>query len=270
MDAIPDLNLPLGDFTRVVVATSNDRHVAGMEEMRFGPDTGGLSGHTARNLSALAFYLAYGAKTGLERYRQAMGAQANVLPVTFTPHQLVMETGGTIVRGQWAIDHYPVTGPFRIWHEPPPDTDPDAEEAILNSHAVILGPGSFRGSILAACTEGIKGALKATKAKKFFVLNAENLASDPDWSVADYVASLIAHDIHVDHVIAPSEEERARFRKRGRRPIENRPDRAANIPSEVTLIEAPVLQGEQDARHDAQAVLREVLGVVATGGATNR
>jgi len=269
MDTIPGINLPVGDYTRVVVASSDNEQVAQMEEMRFGTDAGGLSGHTARNISAVSFYLMYGPKIGLKRYGQAMGARGEILPVTFTPHQLVMETDGRIVRGQSAIDKYPVTGRFKIWHEPQPDLDPDAEKTILDSHAVILGPGSFRGSLLAACTDGVKRALKATGAPKILILNAENRPADPDWGVADYLASLLDHDIQVDYVITPTEEERARVRGKGRRPIENLLDRRADIPSSVKLLEANVLRTDElSARHDAQAVLQQVLGIMAIGRAT--
>ena len=194
-----------GDLRRCLTSVAPDRSLAESLEHRF--SAGELSGHAVGNL-VLAGLVDAGndlvaAADHLSRWLRIDPAVVRVLPATHEPVAMVGTTSDGEVRGQVALEG--TSGITAIAIDPPDPKVPDeVVEAIGAAAQVVLGPGSFHTSVLAAAVvPGIRDALRQSAARTVFVCNLR--AEEPEvrgFDVAHHLAVLHDHGIDVDVVVA--------------------------------------------------------------------
>jgi uncharacterized cofD-like protein len=83
----------------------------------------------------------------------------------------------------------------RVFLQPEPTINPEAEEAILNAEMIIVGPGSLYTSILPnLVVEGMAEALKASPAIKVFICNVATQPGETDaFRVSDHLKAIEGH-----------------------------------------------------------------------------
>ena len=185
-----------GDLRRCLSALAADETMAAGFEHRF--HAGSLEGHAVGNLLLAGLVDAghdlVAAADLAARWLGLDPERARVLPATIEPVDLVATSDGQEVRGQVAVEHAP--GVRAIGFDPPaPAVPDDALEAIADADQIVLGPGSFFTSVLAAAA--IPSVAKAIESSPAVVVLVANLDADP---AAD-VATLAAHGITADTVV---------------------------------------------------------------------
>jgi uncharacterized cofD-like protein len=195
----PGLPAP-GDLRRCLTALATPEHavLAAALERRF--ERGELAGHPAGNLVLAALVEETGdLEAASAVLAAALSVDAAVLPATCGPVDLVASTRSGEVTGQVAIE---VAGGIdRLRTEPPDPAIPKAVAAALaGADLVVLGPGSFYGSVLAAlATPAMQREVAASPGRRVLVHNLFAVES-----VDERVRVLGDHGIPVDLVVVPS------------------------------------------------------------------
>ncbi len=173
--------LPPGDVLKCILALSSNRESARkILQKRFtGP--GRLAGHNSGNmlLTILSQY-AGSFPDGIKALGEVLGARGEVLPVTTDKATLVAElTDGSRLYGESAIDvprgmqREKIKKTYLVPHHS--DTIKvylPVIGAIKDSDYIILGPGDLYTSIIPnLLVEGVKEAIKKTKAKIIYISN---------------------------------------------------------------------------------------------------
>lgn len=199
-----EIDMPApGDLRRCLTAMATDRDLAAAFEHRFGGD-GTLGGHAVGNL-VLAGLVDGGRdlSEAAEIVGRLLGidsAAARVLPATTEPVELVATTDVGVVRGQVAAEHA-----HRVRHLDLDPAEPRVPGAVIDALAaadqVVLGPGSFFTSVMAATVvPAVRDAVAASPATVVLVANLR-----PDdvslTDVVDYVTVLAHHGISPDVVV---------------------------------------------------------------------
>jgi uncharacterized cofD-like protein len=188
----------VGDLRRCLTALAPDRVLADRFEHRFA--AGDLAGHPVGNL-VLAGFLDAGDDlvTAVGRAALLLGIEEHaVLPATSGAVTLVATTPHGEVRGQVAVQ----TATIDALHlDPPHPHVPDAVQAAIKAaDQVVMGPGSFHTSVLAAVL-AVRGCLAETAAQLVYVANLNSHEAEaPGRDVAAHVAALEAHGV-VPHVV---------------------------------------------------------------------
>jgi len=169
--------LPPGDVRQCLVALAkSSRLLREMFNYRF--EEGGLKGHTFGNIFLSTLTKTTGSmKKAIEEVGKILRIQGRVIPVTYAKSDLCIELeDGTIIEGETHIDEVEVREKRgrikRAFLKPKVEANPDAEIAIKDADAIIIGPGDLYTSIIPnLLVTGIQPAIKASKGKKIYVLN---------------------------------------------------------------------------------------------------
>jgi uncharacterized cofD-like protein len=169
--------LPPGDVRQCLVALAkSSKLLRDMFNYRF--EEGGLKGHTFGNIFLSTLAKTTGSmKKAIEEVGKILRIQGRVIPVTYDNSDLCIELeGGTIIEGETHIDEVESREKRarikRAFLKPEVDANPDAEAAIKEADAIIIGPGDLYTSIIPnLLVAGIKAAIKNSKGKKIYVLN---------------------------------------------------------------------------------------------------
>ena len=191
----------VGDLRRCLTSLADPRHasLAGALERR--PTVDELAGHPPGNLLLAAMVDDTGDLEGAAAaLGAALGVTATVVPATVEPVDLVglLDRGAEIV-GQVAVESAGGVADVRL--EPPDAQISKTAEAALAAlgpdDLVVLGPGSYLGSVLAALAAPRMGAaIGAAAARRVLV---HNLFSPS--TLADRLRLLGAHGVPVDVVV---------------------------------------------------------------------
>ncbi len=194
----------VGDLRRCITSLAAPRHAALAAAMERRPTVDDMAGHPPGNLLLAALVDEVG---DLEAAAAAMGAAlgvtATVVPATVGPVELVGLTGeGVEIVGQVAVESAGGVTDVRL--EP---GDPEVPKTALVALAdlgpddlVVLGPGSFLGSVVAALVAPrLTAAINDSAARRVLV---HNLFSPVP--VAERLRLLAAHGVTVDVVVAQS------------------------------------------------------------------
>lgn len=193
-----------GDLRRCIAAVSPNRELAEAMEHRF--TTGDLAGHAVGNL-VLAGIVDAGhdlvaAAASLSRWLGVDPEVMQVVPATEAPIDLVAETPEGIVRGQVEIE-----AAGRLVHiavDPPdPPVPAAATNALKQADQIVLGPGSFYTSVLAAAVvPGIQRAIAERSGRFVFVANLQaDETGVKDVDLAGHLRVLGLHDLTPDVVV---------------------------------------------------------------------
>jgi uncharacterized cofD-like protein len=169
--------LPPGDVRQCLVALAKSpKLLREMFNYRF--EEGGLKGHTFGNIFLSTLTKTTGSmKKAIEEVGKILRIQGRVIPVTYDKSDLCIELeDGTIIEGETHIDEVESREERakikRAFLKPAIGANPDAEEAIKEADAIIIGPGDLYTSIIPnLLVSGIKKAIKSSKGKKIYVLN---------------------------------------------------------------------------------------------------
>ena len=193
-----------GDLRRCLAAVSPNRELAEAMEHRFGD--GDLAGHAVGNL-VLAGLVDAGhdlvsAAAHLSRWLGVDPEVMQVVPATDAPIDLVAETPEGTVRGQVEIE-----AAGRLVHiavDPPdPPVPAVATDALQRADQIVLGPGSFYTSVLAAAVvPGVQRAIEARTGRFVFVANLQaDETGVKDVDLAGHLTVLGLHGLAPDVVV---------------------------------------------------------------------
>lgn len=193
----PGLPAP-GDIRRCVTALADPAHatLAAALERRF--EVGELAGHPAGNLLLAALVGEAGdLESAASILGEALGVGASVVPATAEAVDLVAAGPGAVeVFGQVAVEAAGEVVGVRL--EPPDPAVPKAAiDALEGADLVVLGPGSFLGSVLAALgAPRLRDAVAASPGRRVLVHNLFSVSC-----VGERVSTLAGHGIPVDVVL---------------------------------------------------------------------
>lgn len=137
----------------------------------------GLTGVTFGNLFLVALTKLLGSQAkAIEKAGELLRIRGRVLPVTLKNIDLVATyTDGTKVIGEHFIDEPKHNGKIPIEKlsiTPSAHVTPEAEKAIREADAIIIGPGGFYTTILANfVVGGVADSVKKSRGKKIFIMN---------------------------------------------------------------------------------------------------
>jgi uncharacterized cofD-like protein len=192
----PGLPAP-GDLRRCLTTLAAPEHelLAAALERRF--EVGDLAGHPAGNVLLASLVAECGdLSTAAAVLAASLGVDGTVLPCTDVPVHLVARTAGGEVVGQVAVEAAGAVEHLRL--EPrDPATPAPVLEAVAAADLVVLGPGSFYGSVLAAlAAPSLQRAVAAADGVRVLVHNLFAVES-----VDHRVRVLADHGIPVDEVL---------------------------------------------------------------------
>lgn len=171
--------LPTGDVRRSLVALSNAPALMNVVlQHRF--KTGGkmFEGHNFGNLFLAVLAEIKGSmKEGVKCLGDILNIKGIVIPVTDTGVKLLAAfEDGTVITGESKIDtaegRHPDCRIKELWHEPKAECNMDAYSSILNSDAVVIGPGDLFTSVITnLIVDHMPEAIAKTDAKKIYLCN---------------------------------------------------------------------------------------------------
>lgn len=227
--------LPPGDVRRNLVALSNAPVL--MNEVlqhRFKSIGNIFEGHSFGNLFLTVLAEIKGSmKEGVKSLGDILNIQGIVIPVTDTPVRLgAMFDDGNIVIGESKIDtaegRHPEACIKKLWHVPKVETSADAYASILNSDAVLIGPGDLFTSVITNLVVGhVSEAIVRTNAKKIYICNLmTKLGETAHYGAFEHIKEIIDYlgGDYLDYVIISntrfSAEALKRYRAKGQLPVE--------------------------------------------------
>ena len=197
--------LPPGDFRQCITALADvEPLMTTLFQHRF--KEGSLNGHSCGNL----FIMAMAEITGdfehaIRESGRVLAVRGQIVPSTLRDVTLIAEMADGQTRvGESSIPHANgdsegngavATAIKRVFLQPEPTINPEAEEAILNAEMIIVGPGSLYTSILPnLVVDGMAEALKASPAIKVFVCNVATQPGETDaFRVSDHLEAIERH-----------------------------------------------------------------------------
>lgn len=194
-----------GDLRRCFEALGDGSMLTAELGWRF--SGGDLDGHALGNL-LIAGLVGAGDDlvAALDEVGRLVGAVGRVLPATSRPVDLVADTGDWEVEGQVAVHR--ASGIVRLRLVPSDVSSPPAVvAAISGSDQVVLGPGSFYTSVLAATLA--PDVVEALAVRAGLLVLVANLAPDMESPalIADQLAVLEDHGIRPDLVLVDEASE---------------------------------------------------------------
>lgn len=172
--------LPTSDIRQCLVALSDENGGVGLLRKLFMYrfERGkGISGMTFANLFMAALSDILGSqKEAIRQTGKVLRIRGTVIPVSFTDTNLYAEyKDGRVVTEEHLIDEpvhdgtVPITN---VYLKPKALANPEAIDAIVNAHLIVLGPGDLYTSLIPnLLVSGVSEAIQRSKAKKAYVLN---------------------------------------------------------------------------------------------------
>ena len=197
--------LPPGDFRQCITALADvEPLMTTLFQHRF--KEGSLNGHSFGNL----FIMAMAEITGdfehaIRESGRVLAVRGQIVPSTLRDVTLIAEMADGQTRiGESSIPHANgegdgngavATAIKRVFLQPEPTINPEAEEAILNAELITVGPGSLYTSILPnLVVDGMAEALKASPAIKVFICNVATQPGETDaFRVSDHLQAIERH-----------------------------------------------------------------------------
>jgi uncharacterized cofD-like protein len=204
--AVPGLPA-MGDLRRCLTSLADERHAALARALEHRPGVDELAGHPPGNVLLAALVAETGdLESAAAALAAGLGVTATVVPATIEPVDLVGMAGdGAEIVGQVSVEH--AGGVLDVRLEPPDPTPSATAEAALGAlgpdDLVVLGPGSFLGSVLAALAAPRLGAaVGACAARRVLVHNLFSTAT-----LAERVELLRRHGVPVDVAVVQEGQE---------------------------------------------------------------
>ena len=247
--------LPPGDVRQCLVALSALSEVRDLFSYRF--KEGKLGGHSVGNILLTALEIQHGFEKAVEIASKMLNVTGEVIPVTTTKHDLVMQDGIETVRGESEIGRRRISSPeARVFLDPPAEASPKAVSAIAKADIVAIAPGNFYGSLLPTlAVDGIADALAESRSRKVMIANLVTKPGQTDgWHVVDYLRNFERYvgsgviDTVLYNTAHPSDDLLAKYAEDGEFPVDANPSGFDGV--EAELIGADLLSGEIAQQHE--------------------
>jgi len=185
-----------GDLRRCFEALGDGSMLTAEMGWRF--KGGELAGHALGNLLISGLVAAGGdVVAALDEVGRMVGSTGRVLPATLVPVDLVADTGDWEVEGQVAVHRADDVVGMRLVPEDAP-VPSEVVRAIRGADHLVLGPGSFFTSVLAATlATDIRSALRARTGQLILIANLVADREGPT-DLADHVRILGEHGVEPD------------------------------------------------------------------------
>ena len=197
----------MGDVRNVMCALAeSESMLSSLMNFRF-TGSSDIGGHNLGNLILTALVTESGSfMNAIEQCCKVLNIKGQILPSTEQVITLyAMMQDGTIVRGESNIPKFK-NRVERVFYEEDVIANEKAVQAILDADFIIYGIGSLYTSILPnLIIDGIREALKQSKATKIYICNAMSQSGETDYySLEDHVQAIVDHTFEdaVDIVIA--------------------------------------------------------------------
>ncbi len=164
--------------------------------MNYRFENGGLGGHSFGNLLLSALEKVTGSfENAVEEAGKILNIRGKVIPVTTHQVRLKMVLNNrSILEGEKEIylSQEIDQGYKSIFLEPYPKANPHAINEIQKADLVVLGPGGLHTSLIPnLLVDGLVDALRASQAKKTFVVNLMNRKGQTTgFKVSDYLKEI--------------------------------------------------------------------------------
>lgn len=187
--------LPPGDVRQCLVALSNSSNMM-RSLMNYRFENGGLEGHSFGNLLLSALEKVTGSfEKAVEEMGKILFIEGKVIPVTTHQVRLKMLLNNRkLLEGEKEIylSQEIDQGYKSIYLEPFAKANPYAIHEIMNADMIVMGPGGLHTSLIPnLLVEGVSEALRASPAKKAFVVNLMNRKGQTTgFSVSSYLEEI--------------------------------------------------------------------------------
>jgi uncharacterized cofD-like protein len=192
--------LPPGDIRSCILSLADEEGIM-QKLLNYRFEEGRLKGQSFGNLFIAAMNgISGNFVEAIKNVSDVMAIKGTVLPVSLESVTLSAELcNGEIVNGESQIPLKAMEkkskikrvsiNPKRI------EPLPEAIEAIMSAQAVIVGPGSLYTSIIPnLLVDGVEDALRATKAKRFYIPNIMTQPGETDdYDAWDHIHAIEAH-----------------------------------------------------------------------------
>ncbi|MFH1369280.1 MAG: YvcK family protein [Elusimicrobiota bacterium] len=260
--------LPPGDIRNCLVALSEEENLMSkLFQYRFSGG-GPLSGHSFGNLFLTAISSVTGGfDCGIERSSRVLAVRGRVLPVTLRSVQLEAKLeSGRIVRGESNITKANSRIANLTISPSAPPAGPKVLEAIRESDALIVGPGSLFTSIVSNfLVSGMAQAIKKAKCPKIYICNIMTQPGETNgYALSDHMNVLkryIGENVF-DFVVTNSGKIPKKIAKRyeAENSFPVKTDVAGYGSSKV--IKADILSRYEYARHDPDKLAKVILKIL--------
>ena len=254
--------LPPGDFRNCIVALSDaEKTVTDLFQYRFSKGQG-LEGHSFGNLFIVAMMQVTGSfDAALREAGKVLAVRGSLVPATMENIRLMAKlTDGTLIAGESQISK-PSVPIENVYIEPSnPQVHPEAQAAILDADAVVLGPGSLFTSVLPnLMVPGIKEAIYKSNAIKIYICNVATQVGETDgYSAADHIIALQDHtyDEIIDFALVNSTNIDLQDRYDGEPVVHD----GVNL-GHAKIRKAEIADLKHPVRHTSEGLAREVLSL---------
>lgn len=218
----------------------------------------GISGMTFGNLFLAAVSDIVGSQEkAIEQTCELLSVKGKVLPISYKDVRLVaeLENGKEIV-GEHEIDEPKHDGKIRIKKlstRPFATISGPAKDAIVNSNAIILGPGDFYTNTIANLViGGVVDAIKESKARVIFIVNLmTDYGESYNYKASDYFKDLQQYlplkrinTILVNNDTFYPTSALRKYKEQQSIPVVDDLDEY-NLPTTIQIIRAPVLSKKE-------------------------
>ena len=259
--------IPPGDLRNCLVALADTEPL--MEKLfqyRFKGSTA-LAGHSFGNLFIAAMNEVTGdMETALKESSKVLAVKGRVIPASKVSVRLdAIMTDGTVVEGESQIpEAHKKIRRVQLFPKKVPAV-PAAIEAIENSDAIILGPGSLYTSIMPnLVVEGVAKALKKSKAIKIYICNVMTQPGETDnYSASAHAKAILDHTGRgaIDYVLVNSAPIPSEFcEEDGSQPVEVDEEKINALG--CGLIKADLISETDAGRHDPDKLCKAVMKII--------
>ena len=273
--------LPPGDVRQCLVALAkSSKLLRDMFNYRF--ETGDLRGHTFGNIFLSTLTKTTGSmKKAITEVGKILRIQGRVVPVTYMTSDLCVELeDGTIIEGETHIDEVEKRDKRgkikRAFLKPAASINPDAETAFKEADLIVIGPGDLYTSIIPnLLVDGVREAIKKSKAKKIYVLNLmTKYGQNTDYKASAHLGDLEAYlgknilDAVLINSRKPSRKTLEWYEQYGETPVENDLEKTKYMLFSSDLLKDVVITGDNSdilrrsiIRHNPEKLAKQIMDV---------
>lgn len=265
--------LPPGDIRNCLVAlAAEEAPAARLLQHQVSDGAAGEAAHPVGNLLLTALTQITGDfSKAIDEVSALVGSHGRVMPTTLENVRLKAQMeSGKVVLGETAIvrDPLPIS---RLSLTPSPRPLPDVLRALVNAHAIVVGPGSLYTSVLPnLLVEGVAATIYGASATRIYVANLMTEPGETDgYSIDDHLRVIREHTGYdlFDYVLVHNgtldSEVVGRYREQGAVPV--RPQSPLRFAGKAKIIERDLASHGRDGkiRHDPGRVAHAIVDLTA-------
>lgn len=184
----------VGDIRNCLASLAQDSNLF-TQLLKYRFSEGAMDGASLGNLIVVALIRMHGSlSAGIAALSRELGVAHQILPVSDASAQICAELAdGRELRGEWEImQREPKTAVKRLFLEPEIPCHPECVRALAHADVIVFCPGSLlTGTISALLTEGIRTAIRVSRATKVQVCNIMTQVGQTDeFTASDHLEML--------------------------------------------------------------------------------